>query len=110
VETDFGLSRRQFESRIPRTANGGCESAPERVRVTIGGVDHLGVGNAEHQFFQPDPPKPIVFRQQAVVRGVVQFHERREMGSIVGDFGENTPTSRQVPRRNQTVRIDLPDE
>jgi hypothetical protein len=32
------------------------------------------------------------------------------MGSIVGDFGENTPTSRQVPRRNQTVRIDLPDE
>ena len=74
-----------------------------------GGVDDAEIGNAEHQLIDADARQSIVLGEQAVVGCVVQVEDATKVVVIVGDPDEHAFLTLTVLRKNEPVRVELPN-
>ncbi len=74
-----------------------------------GGVDDGSVRYAEHELLEPDAWHQLLLGHEAIVRGGVEIEDRLQL-LIVGDRDEHAVAARGMVRRDQTVRVELPDE
>ncbi len=110
VKGDLGLRRLDDEARVPRAAIGAVETAAERMRVAERGVDDVAAGDAEHQFLDADAREPLVLRQQAIVGRGIELVDRLQVVVVFGDADKDGLSAGRVPRGNEAMGVELPDE